>query len=216
MTKLVFLCSYLLAFAVNAGLIVNTTDFIDESSLTHFNGFEGFSNSFKNGKNYYEEGGIQVRQIFAQAGNDIILSSSIEGERSWLPNGGDYGYTEITMASGDEFTALEFLFLGPNLNNQAVHYSLWNDGQVVFEGALDIGKKEQGVLGFEGGGFDQLFVRSGYRNASIFDRSVNGLNIDSIQVISATSTPVPEPSAIAIFLLALAALRLWKVNSVHQ
>ncbi|REL25459.1 PEP-CTERM sorting domain-containing protein [Thalassotalea euphylliae] len=216
MTKLVFIFSCLLAFGANAGLIVNTTDFIDESNLTHFNGFEGFSNTFKSGKNYYEEDGIQVRQIFAQPGNDIALGFSLEGERSWYPNGGDYGYTEITMASGAEFTALEFLFLGPNLNNLAVHYSLWNDGQVVFEGALDIGKKERGVLGFEGGGFDQLFVRSGHRAASIFDRSSNGLNIDSIQVISATPTPVPEPSSIAILALGLVAIRLWKVNSVHQ
>ncbi|MBO9490114.1 PEP-CTERM sorting domain-containing protein [Endozoicomonas sp. G2_1] len=200
-------------FTLNAyaGLIVNTSEFIDDTNLTHFNGFELSTKQFRNGKNFYVEDGIQVRQILGDGGKDINLGLiSLEGNRTWAPNGGDNGYTEISLANGAGFIDLEFLFVAPNLNNQVLFYNLFNDGEMVLAGTLDIGKRESGVLGFEGGGFDQVLLRSGGRNATFFDGSVNALTIDSIQVagIEPVTTSVPEPSAFVLFVLALAGISI--------
>lgn len=211
----ILLCSCF-TLSAQAGLILHNEDFISESEQTNFNGFELMSGSlFRNGKVPYVENNIQVRQINGQAGNDIYLGyEPIAGTRSWLPNGGDYGYTEITMANGSDFYALELMFQSPNIASHNLLFSVWDNGAMVLQGSIEVGKKEIGFIGFEGRAFDQVVLRSAYDDASFFDRSQNGLKIDNIQAIS--TAPVAEPPSLSLILLPLLALILLKLVLPEQ
>lgn len=86
--------------------VVQFSDFINDSLRSNFNGFENITGSHYDGSTAYMEDGITVQQINGDAGNDIWVAyngSHQEGQRSWYPNGGDHGYTQISLSSGLNF-----------------------------------------------------------------------------------------------------------------
>lgn len=90
-----------------ASIIVHNSDFIADSSRTHFNGFESipiFNTSFYEGEIPYTEDSITVQQINGDEGYNIwatwTFEDGFEGSHGWYPNGGDNGYTQLSLASG--------------------------------------------------------------------------------------------------------------------
>ena len=183
---------------------VRTTDHI--TSPTHFNGFEGISGG-SNGDfgPTYTEGGITVTQVNGEA-NDIWTTSTLytggQGNYSWYPNGGDFGYTDITLQGGGLFGDISFI-AGSGFGGGA--HSLYDElalgGSVVQSGTLS--QVSGDCLGFSGGGFDEVRVRDSYSlTASLNDGQVNAVAIDSIKTVGA----VPEPETYALMLAGLCAV----------
>ena len=184
--------------------VVETTDFI--GSPANFNGFESIGNANSNGDHgpSYSEGGISVNQINGE-GNDIwttYLFTGSEGNFAWYPNGGDYGYTAITMQDGSDFGDISFIVgSGYGGGTHSVYYELANNGSVVQNGTLS---QASGTwLGFSGGGFDEVRVRDSYTFTSSFtDGATNAIALDSIKTVGA----IPEPGTYALMLAGLSAV----------
>lgn len=204
--------------------VLNKEDFITTGTQTNFNGFESIpttSNPDKLGLQYsgdlepYTEDGITVRQVNGDPHNDIWVNPSegIEGDRSWYPGGGDYGYTVITLASGLDFSAVSLLFLSYSTGRYADHghvqYKLLKNGVSVLSDymswpyTLGIGR-----IGFENGGFDEIWLRSGTKGF-FGDNRLQALQIDSIKAIQAQND-IPEPGT--LFLLGLGALGMARLR----
>ncbi len=182
--------------------VVETTDFI--GSPTHFNGFESIGSTSSFGATYSEDG-ITVTQINGQL-NDIWTTATPyvggQGNFVWYPNGGDNGYTSITMQDGSDFGDISFIVgSGYGGGAHSVYYELANNGSVVQNGSLS---QVSGTwLGFSGGGFDEVRVRDAYSfTASFTDGQTNAIAIDSIKTIGA----IPEPETYALMLAGLSAV----------
>ncbi len=169
----------------------------------YFNGFQSIPHDGIHflGGSTYAEGGITVRQMDADAGYNILVTLGGMTDESWYPNGGDFGYTDITLTSGADFTDVSFEFrayAGGNLQ-----YSLFNDGVQVLAGTLMTDGAALTRAGFAGGGFDQLLVRSG--NTGTFgDGRGQALQIDNIQ--SGTIAAIPEPGTVSLLGFGIIAL----------
>ena len=100
-----------------AAPIVHTTDFINDTERSAFNGFEGISAPvlLTGGVTpyLYVEDGIEVGQVIGNAGTDSIFAGytswGAQGLRAWYPNGGDEGYTFIRRQSGADFVSVGLL-----------------------------------------------------------------------------------------------------------
>lgn len=202
-----------------AAPLVHTTDFINDSSRTGFNGFEELNEPIIYGLTTHTEQNIRVERtglvdnIWTVSGaNDRV---GFDGARSWYPGAVlNYpivtGYDRITLASGGAFDSVGMLvgsgFGGYCLPNDceavaqslSLYYELFYQGASVASGTLAHSPNAH-YLGFSGGGFDEI---------RLWDRSISGwpdqnaLLIDSIEI---TST-VPEPTTYAMTLLALGLL----------
>ncbi len=186
---------------VQASPVLNVTNFI--GAPTNFNGFESIPNdgfSYTGGAGPYDEDGIRVTQIDGDVGNDIVFflpqipGYETEGNNSWYPNGGDHGYTDITLTSGAEISSISLIFISFGFGD--IMYDVLNHGSSVLSGQIDTTFGIVDRIGFEGGGFDEIRLRSGGSN--FYDGDLQALDIDSIAVIA-----VPEPETYAMLLAGL-------------
>lgn len=132
--------------------------------------------------------------------------------KGWYPNGGDAGYTEITLTGGGDFQDVA-LFVGSGFGSDSslwLAYELLDGGTSVMSGVLSGQTPAYQWLSIEGGGYDTIRLRDGQSSSiSIGDGSLNALALDAIYATS----PVPDSgSTLALLggaLAALAGLR-WK------
>lgn len=188
-----------MAGSAQAAVVVHTTDFIADATRSHFNGFEAIPNNgtiFTGGAGPYSEGGISVSQVHGNQGNSIwvtYLPTGTAGNHAWYPNGGDRGYTQITMTDGSDFGDVGFAVASGGSAN-TVFFELYNNGGLVFAGSSAMAGH---YLGFSGGGFDTIRATDNCCGAfSAAGGSYQALAIDSIETAGAS---VPEPASLAIF-----------------
>ena len=195
--------------------ILHTSDFIADSNRSHFNDFESIPNDgtfFTGGSGPYNGDGISVTQMNGDTGNDIWVTYSWWPGTTgfqWYPNGGDSGYTAISLTGGGAFTDVGFNYgSGFTSSDLTILYELLNDGATVLSGSAFLSGSSVNYLGFSGGGFDTILVRDSFGGGSVRDGSYQALAIDNIETQGSEarggSAAVPEPSSIALFLAGLA------------
>ena len=196
----------LLLPVVQAAPVLVTSDFI--AAPTGFNGFENApainGALFAGGAGPHIEDGIRVEQVSREIPDGSILvggAAGLEGLRYWVPNGGDKGYTWISLESGADFDAVSLLFRAGGAANVA--FSLLDDGLEVLSGTLLAALGSDGRIGFAGGGFDTLRLRAGDLGAGIDSGVFQSLWVDSIKV-GAAGVPLPAPATPLLVLTALA------------
>jgi hypothetical protein len=201
--KLTFqVAAFLSLSVVTQALTVQTTDFIPDGSRTGFNGLESIPNDgtfFTGGAGPYTEGGISVEQINGDAGNDIWVTYFHPGGAfGWYSNGGDFGFTKITLAGGGQFNDVGFDYgTGFYPSGVTTYYSLWLAGVPIASGSINSGI---GYLGFSGGGFDEIQLSDGIGIA------VNAAAVDNIEI---ASSKVPDTGAsLALLTLGLSTLTI--------
>lgn len=195
-----------LAFPVSAA-VVHRVDFIDDAQRTHFNGFEGLPDGPSTLQtNYtYIEDGVRVEQVvnlsYYDSSPQITIANLVggqEGANAWYPNGGDYGYTRISMEDGSDFGRLGLLVGSGGPTHTRVMFALYNDGGFVQSGYFDLAylvwyTQNFEYIGFSGGAFDEVWLRTtspDLEGVSFLDGNINALSLDSIEV-----SAVPLPSA---------------------
>lgn len=192
-----------------ASIVVHTSDFINDSDRTYFNGFEGMP-STNSWKEPYIEDNIIVRQInVVNIMTTYEMNGGIEGERSWYPKAGDNGYTRIMRFDGSNFINVGMVRSSgiPELympGNGHLLFELYDDGSLIYSGSVPHVQSPQ-YLGFSGGGFDEIRLRDGEIQvaSSVSDGTRNALAIDSIEISN-----IPEPTTLSLlFLGALSLLR---------
>jgi hypothetical protein len=176
---------------VVGGIIVHTNDFIDDSTRSHFNGFESIPNVkgiYTGGHGPYVEDGIVVEQITNEGNIWVTMSGETpdewrpEGSYSWYPNNGDYGPTKVTLQDGSDFVNVGFLRGSGGNTTTLLLYELYDNGSRVLSGSVSASQNAS-YLGFSGGGFDEILMWDNFAWA-------NCLVIDSIET-SGTAVPLP-------------------------
>lgn len=168
----------------------------------------------------WSQQGIRATQMDGVPAIGLWTESGLGfGARSWYPNGGDDGWTRLTLDSGENFDAITFFggsgWLEPP---QSMYFELADDGVVVLSGTLATSFGGS-WYGFAGGDFDEVRLRaSGGVVTSLTDCPSGGAGspggvlrcnfawVDEIQV--GAFSVVPEPGSVPLVALALLALRL--------
>ena len=212
-------CAALLfnAASVNALPVFYDTDIVPNANVTNFNGFE-LAPQLVPPPSAYVEDGIRVEQINGRLpGIDTHWPLSLpgfEGNKSWYPDAGDFGYTRITRADGLDFVTMSFIAgsglhpinCGGSCFQVSLLYELFNDGALVLAGNIpyfDLNLPER--FGFSGSSFDEMLLRNGLtQNAvgappsyslfeSFHDGTINALSVDSIELTNTAPVPNSEP-----------------------
>ncbi len=200
--------------------VVQFSDFINDSLRSNFNGFESIPTDgtyYTGGNSAYTEDGITVKQINGDAGNDIWVtynSTHQQGQRSWYPNGGDRGYTQISLNSGLNFEDVG-MQIGSGFGQATnVFYELIDDGISILSGYFTPASNQ--YLGFSSGGFDKVLLSDcsncNSLTTSVTDGHYQALALDSIEV----SGSVPEPTSLALLAAGLVGLVWRKRKSVSS
>ena len=153
--------------------------------------------------------GVRATQVDGSGAADAIwLDSGLGlGNRSWFANGGDEGWTRLTLDSGENFDAVSFFggsgWLQPP---QTMYFELADEGVVVLSGTLAT-TFAGSWYGFAGGDFDEVRLRaSGGQVSSLSDCPIgppgpnNGCNlawVDEIRVGAANIVPEPGSGLLA-------------------
>ncbi|MEJ1409950.1 MAG: hypothetical protein RPU60_07010 [Candidatus Sedimenticola sp. (ex Thyasira tokunagai)] len=187
------------AFAVCSipvqAISIHTSDFIADSSRTNLNGFEGMA-QFYDGSIPYIEGGISVQQINGD-GLDIGTISPPEGNQSWYPNGGDFGYTEIRLSDGSNFGNVGFFAATGSYGaaTNTILFDLLDDGVSVLSGSiagLQFLHDGFNYFGFGEGGFDTVRLSDNAGSqTSVYSGLLQALSIDAIEVSEVSAVPIP-------------------------
>ena len=218
LTATALLISGLFTASAFAAPIVHTTDFIPNNTRTALVDFETLPDSVAFGSSF-SQAGVNVNQRNGQP-NDIYTScwscwANID-TRSWYPNGGDNGWTELSMANGFDFDSvgMDIGSGGSQSSGHFVQYELLDNGNRVLLGEFGVGANWTDVyLGFSGGGFDTVRLRSfvnSFGGAPFGNGALQALAIDNIEL--ATSQRVPEPGALALVGIALMGAALTRLQ----
>ncbi|MCF8067991.1 MAG: PEP-CTERM sorting domain-containing protein [Desulfobacterales bacterium] len=182
-----------IAGVVMATPFLQTTDLISESERTHFNDF----NALPWNSTSYTQDTIQVEQINGLNNVSPVLSG-------WYPNGGDWGYTQMTFNDLSDFQNIGFDFSSGNFRHDYIWYDLLDNNISVLTGSvLTAGLS---YLSFWGGGFDTILIRDGrsLNTLSVYDGTHNALSLGNIE--TSGTTPVPEPTTMLLLGLGLVGL----------
>ena len=195
-----------LSASSQAASVIHTSAFI--ASPTNFNGFEGLGSTIAY-KKPYSEGGILVS--YSGTGKIWSFSQAGEGQYSWYPDRGAFGYTVIKLANSRIINEIQFLagsgYYGGGAN---LAYELLYKGVVVETGVVRplSGYPGFSVYGFSGIAFNEVHLQ-GAPGATAFDASA--FEVGAYDAIAITGATVPEPAGWALMIggfgLAGAAMR---------
>jgi hypothetical protein len=87
------------------------------------------------------------------------------------------------------FDDVGFLIGSGNGSHNTAYFELWDDGALVLASSV-AHQVSFHYLGFEGGGFDTIFLRDGPVGQSVGNGTHNALTVDAIEV---SVSSVPEP-----------------------
>lgn len=180
---------------------VQTTDFIVDATRTNFMGFEPLPDGTIFVTTYIEDG-LRIQQVKSSPNGTWTTYQAVEGINGWYPNGGDFGFTQITMLDGSDFFDVGFYRGSGNGSHASLFYELYDDGSLVDSGSVAHQVFPMSYLGFSGGGFDTILLRDGDPTAatSVQDGTHNALSLDAIETFRpAVIDPVPEATSLAIW-----------------
>lgn len=157
--------------------------------------------------------GFSMQQVNGEP-NDLWTTYNPGGGdgKGWYPSGGDFGYTQIALQSGQKFDSAS-LFVGSGIGVSPLFlaYELLDNSTSVASGVLSGHTRPLQWLSITGGGFDTIRLRDGLNSSiSFLDGNTNALAFDKINAtVGQTSQPVPEPFTIIGTLIGgTAALRM--------
>jgi hypothetical protein len=162
----------------------------------------------------WSQQGVRATQVAGD--NAIWLASGFgNGSRSWYPDGGDEGWTRITLDSGNNFDAVSFFGGSGWLQGiQTLYFELADDGGVVLSGTLPASFLGS-WFGFAGGDFDEVRLRASQGNITgLLDCpsggpiGVSGCNAAWLDDIRVGAAAVSAPATAGLVLLALWAAAL--------
>lgn len=162
----------------------------------------------------WSQQGIRATQVNGEL-NDIWTTSGFgQGQRSWYPDGGDDGWTRLTLDNGQNFDALSFFGGAGILAAQTLYFELFDDGNLVLSGTRD-SSFFGSWFGFAGGDFDEVRLRARdglvtSMNDCLFPPPGNRCNYLWLDDVKIGAASLPEPGSVALVpmaLLGLVALR---------
>lgn len=184
----------------HGGVIVHTSDFIDDTSRTHFMNFETLPNGTR-GDSYYTDNGIKIHETAGPVGGATFMNGSVNYYHNHK-NYNQIGYTVLTMADGSNFGAI-------GMDVSSGYGSGWETAWAILRDGVEIAKGvvKSPYLGFDGVDFDEIRLKGpaanqepGAPHANLYYSYSNLIALDNIEVRQG-DTPgqnIPEPGMLAL------------------